>query len=68
MNTPIEFESAQPCCCRAGARTTIRVNRGSEFVPCDLDIGAWKKGVVLDSSRRTTASSNPSTASLEAKA
>jgi hypothetical protein len=28
MNTPIEFESAHPCCCRAGARTTIRVNRG----------------------------------------
>ncbi|MGY3424000.1 transposase InsO family protein [Bradyrhizobium sp. F1.13.4] len=58
------------------ALTTIRVDQGSEFISRDLDIWAYQKGVVLDFSRppgkrenrRTTASSNLSTASSEASA
>ncbi len=52
-------------CRSAGYPQSIRVDQGSEFIRRDLDLWAYQKGVVLDfsrpASRRTTASSSPST-------
>lgn len=34
-----------------GYPKTIRVDQGSEFVSCDMDLWAYQRGVVLDFSR-----------------